>query len=856
MKYLSTVLAIGLLAAGSSALSAPAADIDHSHLIVLLKDDGTGARNWQDNRDPSSTFQSRVPNIKPLVPPTKALTRENVQALQRHRLDRYYLIDLRELTPQQAQALAAQLKQDPAIEYVDFEPLVDGMSDDKAEPVTQSTTTRIPDYTDRQNYLFGPRAMSPYRIGGVNAVQGWSVPGAKGENMRVISSEIDHWSYEHVDLPRPFMEINPTATTGSHDTASAGVIAARANGFGTTGVAPAAQLGYVQFGTERLMQLAEQLRAGDVVQLGVHYYYSTLPGVGCTSNCYMPLEYNRPVRDIITYLTQEKGAHVVLAAANGNINLDHPFFGGFFDRNRFDSGSIYAGAVSPTSGLKSDFSQYGSRVDLFSWGANVTTTTWSVANLTTGYTHTYSGTSSANPIIAGVMASLQGVARANGLGNIPPKELRRILVETGYPQANGNRTQIGVQPNLDLAIKKLLADGIGQPPTGRLALPEDVKSGATFTGHVYAESPSQKPLTYRWNATGFTPPTGDGPTLALTAPTMPVDTRTSISVVVSDGTHSITLTENILIKATETPPDGHCTTAWVATKVYSNTNEKVSHSGYNYQVAHWSQGARPDLNFVETGAAKPWRRLGACGGEQLVARITGPATVEVGKTLQLSGTSSTGQDLRFAWSANGFTPAASTQPSAAFVAPNTAGTRSITLTITDARGGTATASHSVNVTADTPANRPPVGDLMGDETIDSGKSANFLANTSDPDGDPMTYAWTLPDVLSANNSTTRTISVTARPVSRDTRATLSVSVSDGRGGVLRLDKPLTVKAAPDSGNCGNTPAWLATKVYSSYAEAVLYNGKVYKQNFYSINKPPDTNSAAYGKEWHLGVPCP
>ncbi|WP_411388269.1 S8 family serine peptidase [Pseudomonas sp. MPB23] len=853
MKSLSKVLAIGLWAAAASALSAPPANTDYSHLILLIKDDGSRSHSVQDNVDPSSTFQHRVPNIKPLVPPAKARTLEDAQALHRHRLDRYYIIDTRHLTPAQAQALAAQLKQDPAIEDADFEPLVDGMHDDRAAPVEASPRSGIPDYTERQHYLFGQQAVAPYKIGGVNAVQAWKVPGGKGENMRVISSEIDHWSYDHADLPKPFLEVDAGAETGYHDTASVGTIASRENAFGTTGIVPAAQLGYAQFGSDRLMQTAERLSAGDVVQLGVHYKYTTLPEAGCTADCFMPLEYNKTVRDIITYLTEEKGVHVVLAAANGNIDLDHPYFNGWFDRNRFDSGSIYAGAVEPKTGLRAWFSQYGSRVDLFSWGGSVTTTTWSASNPTSGYTHTYSGTSSANPIIAGVMASLQGVARAHDLGNLPPKELRRILVATGYPQSDGNRTQIGVQPDLDAAIKKMLADGVGQPPTGRLAVPEEARSGETFISHVYAESP--KLLTFRWNATGFTPATGDGPTLSLTAPTVPVDTLTSISVDVSDGTHTLGLTENITIKAA---PLGDCATPWVANKVYAVAGERVSYSGYNYQVAHWTQNARPDLNFVETGAAKPWRRLGTCGGgsELPVARITGPASVEAGKAVLLSGVSSTGQGLRFAWAANGFNPASSAQSSSSFVAPNTAGTRTITLTVTDERSRTATTSHSVNVTAGAPANRPPTGNVTGNETIESGTTVNFIANTSDPDGDPMTYAWTLPDVLTASIRNTRSISVTARPVSNDTRATISVAVSDGRGGLTRLDKQFTVKPTPESGNCGNIPPWSATKVYSTYAESVSYNGKVYKQNFYNLNKPPDVNSAAYGKEWQLGVPCP
>jgi len=45
------------------------------------------------------------------------------------------------------------------------------------------------------------------------------------------------------------------------------------------------------------------------------------------------------------------------------------------------------------------------------------------------------------------------------------------------------------------------------------------------------------------------------------------------------------------------------------------------------------------------------------------------------------------------------------------------------------------------------------------------------------------------------------------------------------------------------------PAWSATKTYSTYGEKVTYKRKVYRQNFYSINKAPDTNSAPFGEPW-------
>lgn len=90
MKPISEFPAIGLLATASSALAASAANTDYSHLILLIKDDGSRSRNLQDRVDPSSTFQHHVPNIKPLITPTKARTQGDVEALRRHRQDRYY----------------------------------------------------------------------------------------------------------------------------------------------------------------------------------------------------------------------------------------------------------------------------------------------------------------------------------------------------------------------------------------------------------------------------------------------------------------------------------------------------------------------------------------------------------------------------------------------------------------------------------------------------------------------------------------------------------------------------------------------------------------------------------------------
>ncbi|WP_181456810.1 S8 family serine peptidase [Pseudomonas fluorescens] len=609
MKMISMWCGSVLFGAASLCLPVYATAPDYSHLIFLVKH-GVSSFDNQENASGShqslKTLKLLVPNMRALVPSSMAGTSAERQALQRHRLDRYFIVDTHTLTEKQAEKLMGQLKQNPLVEWAEFEPRADGMEMDNGSPIVDVVQKNIPDYTGQQNYLQGPTAVRPYKIGGVNAVQAWKVAGGKGQEVRVVSSEAYHWSYDHVDLPKPYLEINDNATVGAHDTSSVGTIASQENGFGTTGIAPFAKLGFAQWNLARLVKLAEQLHAGDVVQIGVQYRYSPVDDeMDCADTCYVPVEFYLPARDTITYMTEEKGVHVVMAAANGNVNLDHPYLKKYFDRNLFDSGAIYAGAVDPKTGLRASFSDYGSRVDLFSWGWNVTTTSWTESNPTTAYVHTYSGTSSANPIIAGVLASLQGVARANGLGNIPPKVLRELLVETGYPQINGNRTEIGVQPDLDAAIKKMLADGADKPPTGRLALPEEVASGETFSAHVYAESPTNKPLTYRWTATGFVPPTGNTESMSFRAPTVTTDTRGTLSVDVSDGTHTINLAEPITIKAPAGGGECRDIPAWDAGKVYAVYAEEVAYKGKKYKQNFYNLNKQPDLHSAEFG--KEWK---------------------------------------------------------------------------------------------------------------------------------------------------------------------------------------------------------------------------------------------------------
>ncbi|PMZ77565.1 S8 family serine peptidase [Pseudomonas sp. FW305-70] len=600
MKSMNKWLGAMLFCVASLPLLVNAAAPDYSRVMILVK---RGVLSSESHDESLKTLRLIVPDMRPLVPASRERTNAQLQALQRHRLDRYFMVDTHQLTENQAESLLDKLRRNPLVESAEFEPRVEGMHEDNGKPIKKLARKSIPDFTGQQNYLQGKATVTPYKIGGVNAVEAWKVLGGKGRDMQVVSAEVDRWAREHVDLPKANLEIDVGAVTGSHDTASAGIIASQENGFGTTGIVPWTKLGYLHWGTDRLLQLADKLGEGDVVQIGVQIRKKEpFSQVGCTVNCFVPIEENRTVRDIISYLVEEKGVHVVEAAGNGNIDLDHSFFNGYYDRNVFDSGAIYAGAVDPKTGLRASYSDYGSRVDLFSWGYNVTTTAWSVNNPTTGYTHTFSGTSSANPIIAGVVASLQGVARAKGLGNIPPKELRKLLVETGYPQINGDSTEIGVQPDLEVAIKKMLED---KPPAGRLAVPEEVASGEIFSAHVYAGSPANKPLNYLWTATGFEPSRGDTQSMSFKAPTVTADTRGTLSVAVSDGAHTITLTEHLNIKAPAGGGECGDIPTWDASKKYVTYDEEVAYKRKKYKQNFQSENKPPDLYSAPWG--EPWQ---------------------------------------------------------------------------------------------------------------------------------------------------------------------------------------------------------------------------------------------------------
>ncbi len=349
----------------------------------------------------------------------------------------------------------------------------EGEADGMPAP-TDGAPAPTPDFNARQIYLDAAPA-------GIDARFAWTKPGGRGDGGRIIDLEWG-WNFSHEDLlvNSGGLLDGTNSANNHHGTAVLGEIGGDHNSLGIMGISPNAKLSTISFVTNpsaaAIRKAADRLGPGDIILLEIHR-------AGPRNNFqarddqlgYIGIEWWPDDFAAILYATS-KGILVVEAAGNGAENLDDALYSvrpnGFpqswrnpFNRNNPQCGAILVGAGAPPPGThgrnhgadrsRLGFSNYGSAVDCQGWGREVTTTGYGDLQNTstnTQYTDTFSGTSSASPIVVGALGCVQGWLRAAGKPLLTPATARQMLRDTGSPQQDEPgrpvSQRIGKRPNL------------------------------------------------------------------------------------------------------------------------------------------------------------------------------------------------------------------------------------------------------------------------------------------------------------------------------------------------------------------------------------------------------------------------
>lgn len=185
----------------------------------------------------------------------------------------------------------------------------------------------------------------------------------------------------------------------------------------------------------------------------------------------------------------------------------------------------------------------------------------------------------------------------------------------------------------------------------------------------------------------------------------------------------------------------------------------------------------------------------------VIASLTpGAANVGPGASCTVTCTASDpdGDTITYAWSTTGGT-ISGTGNAVTWTAPATEATYTISVTVNDGKGGTATGSCNIEV-----ANTPPVITSLapGATTVLPNGSCTVTCIASDADGDILTYAWSATGgaISGAGNSVTWTAP------SAEATYTISVTVSDGKGGTATESCTIIVEMRFGSIDINSSPA--------------------------------------------------
>ena len=356
-----------------------------------------------------------------------------------------------------------------------------------ALPMPRAVPLPVPtSYQNLQGYL--NRADT-----GVATLYAWSISDS-GQNVVICDFEYS-WNLAHQDLPAGITKFIPSQYTvgwtdydlfsdDNHGTAVLGEMVSRNNGWGTTGAVYGATVKVAPTYFKRndgldsawdlgaaMTYAMTQLNSGDVFLIEQQYPGPLYLGIYGNDTGLISIEWYPPWYDVVLTAIGN-GIHVVEAAGNGYQNLDSIIYRqGNYGHWPFlaeaNSGAIMVGAGAAHSAFNGTdvkrsrlaFSNYGSRLNLQGWGERVKTTGYGHLYKLEGknlyYDSSFSGTSSASPIVASAVALVESRFEALYGRAITPATMRSILINTGSAQQSGtypSSQKIGPLPNVQSAI--------------------------------------------------------------------------------------------------------------------------------------------------------------------------------------------------------------------------------------------------------------------------------------------------------------------------------------------------------------------------------------------------------------------
>ncbi len=444
-----------------------------SHVVVKFRDDSqvrksdnrlitkTGSASLVESNNRLSLYlgTDRMRKLFNNVSETKLdMTREVLQLnnkIELADLNNYYRIEVSDY--QEAENLINDLNALEEVEIAYFKPMSELAGD--IDPPT-------PDYVANQDY----REAAP---AGVDADYANTLSGGDGTGVKIIDIE-GGWKDTHEDLDKALGGLITSSQIEdlgyrNHGTAVIGAMIASDNEYGVTGICPGADIGMVSIATlsvsEAIITAADTLQPGDMILIELHApgpHYNFQPRTDQLG--YVCEEYWQDNFDAIQY-AWAKGIIVVEAGGNGAEDFDDAgLYGSLFDTTSRNSHAIIVGAGAEAASAqnleKKGFSNYGERVNLQGYGSGVYTTGY--GGLFDGdgdenqyYTSSFSGTSSASPIVTGAAACLQGHYKATYGVPLSSDQIRDILVPTGTPQLGDTFLHIGPRPDLFSAFAAL-----------------------------------------------------------------------------------------------------------------------------------------------------------------------------------------------------------------------------------------------------------------------------------------------------------------------------------------------------------------------------------------------------------------